>query len=55
MISPHFEDKKLDNPTLEDLIDVFEDRIRSWLLEPARALLQTQHGFVERPASGPLK
>jgi hypothetical protein len=46
MISPHFEDKKLDNPTLEDLIDVFEDRIQSWLLEPARALLQTQHGFV---------
>jgi hypothetical protein len=46
MISPHFEDNKLDNPTLGDLIDVFEDRVRSWLLEPSRALLQTQHGFV---------
>jgi hypothetical protein len=46
MISPNFSDEKLAAPTLDDLIDVFEDRIRWWLLEPARALIETPHGFV---------
>ena len=46
MISPNFPDEKLDNPSLEDLIDVFEDRVRWWLLVPAQALLQIPHGFV---------
>lgn len=46
MISPNFSDEKLDNPSLEDLIDVLEDRVRWWVLEPARALLGIRHGFV---------
>ena len=46
MISPSFSDEKLDSPSLEDLIDVFEDRVRWWVLEPARALLDIPHGFV---------
>jgi hypothetical protein len=46
MISPNFPDEKLDNPSLEDLIDVFEDRIKSWVIEPACVLLGMPHGFV---------
>lgn len=37
-ISPHFSHPKLQNPAIEDLIDVLEDRVRSWVLEPARKL-----------------
>jgi len=46
MISPHFPDDKLDNPSFDDLVDVFEDRVRWWILEPARVLLQVDYGFV---------
>ena len=38
-ISPHFPSEKLDSPSIEDLIDVFEDRLRGWLLDPAKKLL----------------
>jgi hypothetical protein len=46
MISPHFSDSKLDKPSLDDLIDVFEDRVRNWLLEPAKRLLAIEHGQI---------
>jgi len=38
LISPHFRHPKLQNPAIEDLVDVLEDRVRSWVLEPARKL-----------------
>lgn len=40
-ISPSFGHQKLESPTFEDLVDVFEDRIRQWFLKPAELLLQT--------------
>jgi hypothetical protein len=43
-ISPHFRADKLDNPSVDDVIDVFEDRTVHWLLEPARSVLQSQFG-----------
>lgn len=43
-ISPHFLDTKLDSPTIEDVIDIYEDRIKYGLLNPARALLDIQYG-----------
>lgn len=46
MISPNFPDEKLNNPSIEDLIDVFEDCIKSWVIEPACVLLGMPHGFV---------
>lgn len=45
-ISPNFSSEKLYNPTLEDLIDVFEDRVRNWLLEPAKVLAPHPFGQV---------
>lgn len=45
-ISPNFEHAKLDSGSIEDLIDVFEDRVRHWLLEPTKSLLKTQHGDI---------
>jgi hypothetical protein len=38
-ISPNFDDAKLDSGSIEDLIDVFEDRVRHWLLEPTIGVL----------------
>lgn len=46
LISPHFCAEKLDAPTTEDLIDVFEDRVRYWVLEPAWQLLPDPFGQV---------
>ena len=45
-ISPNYKDEKLEDPSFEDLIDVFEDRVRNWLILPAESLLETRHGFV---------
>lgn len=42
LISPHYPAEKLESPTLEDLIDVFEDRMMGWLLGPARNLMGDQ-------------
>ena len=39
-ISPHYRAKKLEPPFFKDLVDVFEDRMRYWMLEPAKHLLQ---------------
>jgi hypothetical protein len=43
-ISPNFSDEKLKTGSLDDLIDVFEDRLKYWLLEPAKALLGVRFG-----------
>lgn len=45
-ISPNYDDTKLDSKSIEDLLDVFEDRVRYWLLEPAKNLLKTRNGDV---------
>jgi len=45
-ISPTFTHEKLDAPSYADLVDVFEDRTRHWLLEPAKHLLKSPHGVV---------
>jgi hypothetical protein len=46
MISPSYADTKFANPSIDDLVDVFEDRIRHWLLQPAKRLKDTEHGQV---------
>jgi hypothetical protein len=43
-ISPNFSDEKLKTGSLDDLIDVFEDRLKYWVLEPAKALLGVRFG-----------
>ena len=45
-ISPSYTQEKLDSPRYSDLIDVFEDRIQKWVLEPALHLLKLKHGDV---------
>lgn len=42
-ISPTFTHEKLDSPSYEDLIDVFEDRTRNWFFLPASKLLDMPH------------
>jgi hypothetical protein len=42
-ISPSFTHEKLESPTYEDLLDVFEDRVRNWFLLPASKLLETRN------------
>ena len=37
-ISPHYPEAKLDNPSFDDLVDVLEDRITYWVIEPAKLL-----------------
>jgi hypothetical protein len=46
MISPNYSDTKLDNPSVDDLIDVLEDRVRLWVLRPAKDLVDTQDGRI---------
>lgn len=50
LISPNFHHKKLEKPALGDLIDVFEDRMRNWLLLPAKHLIDTPNGLVAATA-----
>jgi hypothetical protein len=38
-ISPSFTEDKLDGPSIDDVVDVFEDRIQNWVLEPAKRLV----------------
>lgn len=46
-ISPSYTIDKLQNPSFEDLIDIFEDRTRGWLIDSARALNKFEHaGFA---------
>jgi len=44
-ISPNYPQEKLDNPTIDDLIDVFKDRVFNWLFEPAKKLITEKHGY----------
>ena len=46
MLSPNFTHEKLENPSIEDLIDVFEDLWRGCIFEPVRSLICTPHGSV---------
>jgi hypothetical protein len=44
-ISPNFDVNILKSPiTVETLIDIYEDRLNGWILEPARILLEYEHG-----------
>lgn len=43
-ISPNFTQKKLDNPQIDDLIDVLKDRVLNWLFEPAKKLIAEKDG-----------
>lgn len=45
-VSPTHTHEKLDSPSYSDLIDVFESRMRKWLVEPAQHLLTIEHGDV---------
>lgn len=45
-VSPSYEHTKLESPSYSDLVDVFEDRMRKWLLEPAQHLLSMEYGDV---------
>lgn len=45
-ISPNFPSEKLEPPLFKDVVDVFEDRMRYWLIEPAKKLLAVRHGEV---------
>jgi hypothetical protein len=42
-ISPSFTHEKLESPTYQDLVDVFEDRVRNWFLSPASKLLEMRN------------
>lgn len=46
LISPNFSHEKLGPPLFKDVVDVFEDRMRYWLIEPAKKLLAMKHGEV---------
>lgn len=45
-ISPTYTHEKLVTPSYTDLIDVFEDRMRRWFLEPILHLISIEHGNV---------
>lgn len=45
-VSPNFPPEKLEPPLFRDVVDVFEDRMRYWLIEPAKRLLAVPHGEV---------
>ena len=45
-VSPRFDHSKLNNPSLNDLIDVFEDSWQGYIFEPARILLRYSSGDV---------
>ena len=45
-ISPNFTFEKLEAPSYHDIVDVFEDRLLNWLIEPAHKLLSVKHGSI---------
>lgn len=46
-ISPRFDESKLAGGRIEDMIDVFEDQMLGWLVEPAKMMGPSQHsGFA---------
>ncbi len=42
-VSPNYTDKKLRGGSLDDKIDVFEDQLRGWILQHARALTASNY------------
>ncbi|MDP2965604.1 MAG: hypothetical protein Q8N39_06130 [Pelolinea sp.] len=47
MISPNYDITKTTKPvSIESNIDIYEDRIRFWIIEPARKLTLYKHGGV---------
>lgn len=45
-ISPNFTHAKLIAPRFDDLVDVFEDRMRNWYFSPTSKLLDASHGDI---------
>ncbi len=46
-VSPRFDESKLASGSIEDKIDVFEDQVLGWLVEPAKLMADSQHsGFA---------
>lgn len=45
-ISSKYTDEKINNPTVDDLIDIFEDRVINWLLEPAKKIMPDPTGPI---------
>ena len=45
-VSPSFTHEKLEPGLYRDVVDVFEDRMRYWLLAPAKRLLTIKHGEI---------
>lgn len=43
-ISPNYGTKKMDCPVVDDVVDVYEDRVRHWVIGPAKLLASTEHG-----------
>jgi hypothetical protein len=50
-VSPNFNHRKLEPPFDRDVIDVFEDRVRHWLLAPAKLMLEQPPRFGLVPAA----
>lgn len=46
LVSPNYTHEKLESPNYLDIVDVFEDRMRNWLLAPAAQLLNSRNGMV---------
>ena len=50
MLTPKYDHGKIDNPSLADLIDVFEDAWNGYVLVPAQVLLNTPYGDIAATA-----
>ncbi|WP_157966517.1 hypothetical protein [Bordetella bronchiseptica] len=46
LLSPSYGHEKLDNPTLDDLIDIFEDCWTHYIFAPCELLLKSPHGDI---------
>lgn len=49
-ISPHYTQEKLNPNSIDDLIDVFEDRMIYWIFEPASILMKYKYGEISLTA-----
>jgi len=45
-ISPNYTERKLQPPFFRDMVDVFEDRMRHWMLSPAKKLLEQKNDQI---------
>jgi len=46
MLTPNYDHEKVANPSLTDLIDVFDDAWKGYILEPAQVLLNSPSGDI---------